>query len=48
MENIVKNILEHPFATMIVITAALGGVADIIRAAKGYGRYPEMHVRLEK
>lgn len=48
MNDVLKNILEHPFASTIIIGAVLGGIADIIRAGKGYGRYPEMHIKLEK
>lgn len=35
MNDIVKNVLEHPFATCIVVGAALKGIASIICAARG-------------
>lgn len=40
MKDVVGRILEHPFASWFIVSATLGGIADIIRAARGEKREP--------
>ena len=44
MKETIKNVLNHPIATMIVVGAVFGGVADIISTVKGGGRKPYISV----
>ena len=35
MNDILKKMLDHPFATIIIISATTNGIANIISAVKG-------------
>lgn len=35
MKDVVKKMLDHPFATCMLVTAASNGIARIVGAARG-------------
>lgn len=44
MKKTFESMLEHPFATMLLVSAATSGVARIIAAAKGSDIQPTVNV----
>ena len=45
MKDIVSKMLAHPFASCLIIGAVTGGVANIIRAARGVENRPFVELK---
>jgi len=48
MSKTVEKILEHPIATMFIVTTILGNIADIVSAAKGKEPKPFITISVNK
>ena len=48
MKDVIGKMLQHPIATILIISASANGVANIISAAKGKGVNPVVSVRVDK
>lgn len=48
MKDVVESILNHPIASLVVISATSFGIADIIRAIKGTRAEPKVNVSVNK
>lgn len=46
MDNIMKTMLEHPIASIVIISVTLDGIAKIIGVAKGANIKPMIDVSL--
>jgi hypothetical protein len=44
MENLVKTVLDRPFASMMIVGAITGGIANIIRAVRGVQPSPSVQI----
>lgn len=45
MKDIIKAVLNHPLATILVIGSACNGISNVISAAKGNGTTPMIDIK---
>ena len=48
MKELFGKMLDHPIATILIISASANGVANIVSAAKGKGVNPVLSVKVDK
>lgn len=47
MKDVIGRMLDHPIATILIISASANGIANIISAAKGKGVNPVLSVKVD-